>query len=242
MSAATATTLVVPPEALAAEEWRIEREAYHHLFRVKRLGVGETLRLTDGAGRARFAEVTAISRSAALARLGEEASANEPDLEVELWVAPPKPERAAWLVEKATEIGVVAVRFVATERAARPLPAAQLERLRRVAAGAVEQCGRARVPELVVEAGIEALMARSPGGRGVILLDTAGTPPFPAEVASGRLAVAVGPEGGWSAGERDRLVRAGCATWSLGARVLRVETAAIVAAGFLLATGRGAVR
>jgi len=233
---------VVPPEALAAEEWRIEGRAYHHLFRVRRLAAGDLLRLADGAGRARFAEVAAISRSEAVARLGAEAPANEPELEVELWVAPPKPERAAWLVEKATEIGVVSLRFVATERAARPLPPASLERLRRVAVGAVEQCGRARVPELVAEPGIEALLPRPAGGGGLVLLDASGDPPAPPGVASGRLAVAVGPEGGWSSGERERLGRVSRATWSLGARVLRVETAAIVAAGMLLATRGGAIR
>lgn len=143
---ATVTTLVVPPAALAGETFRLAGDAYHHLVRVKRLEVGDALRLTDGSGHARFAELASISKKDALARLGDEAPANEPALHVEIWTAPPKPERAAWLVEKATEVGVAAIRFLPTGRAARAFAAPQLERLTRVAVAAVEQSPRRSSP------------------------------------------------------------------------------------------------
>jgi len=231
----SATTLVVPPEALAAETWRIEGEAHHHLFRVKRLAVGERLRLTDGAGRARFAEVVAISKRDARARLGGEAPSHEPDLAVELFVAPPKPERAAWLVEKATEIGVAAVRFLPTERGARDLGEAQIARLRRVAVAAVEQCGRAVVPAIGVGPALPALLEElSAAGAAVRVLDS-GPDPFQAAGVAGRVALLVGPEGGWSPAERELFGALGATCGSLGERILRVETAALVAAGILLA-------
>jgi len=237
-----ATTLLVAPDALADDTFRIEGEAYHHLVRVKRLEVGDALRLTDGAGRARFAEITSIAKKEALARLGDEAPSNEPELRVELLVAPPKPERAAWLVEKATEIGVAAIRFLPTERAARAFAPAQLERLRRVAAAAVEQCGRACVPEIDGEPSFEAAFDRvAADGAAAIALDAAGADPFSGAffASSGRenrpMALLVGPEGGWTAAERGRFAAAGAEVWSLGARALRVETAAVVAAGIVLA-------
>lgn len=237
-----ATTLLVAPDALADDTFRIEGEAYHHLVRVKRLEVGDALRLTDGAGRARFAEITSIAKKEALARLGDEAPSNEPELRVELLVAPPKPERAAWLVEKATEIGVAAIRFLPTERAARAFAPAQLERLRRVAAAAVEQCGRACVPEIDGEPSFEAAFDRvAADGAAAIALDAAGADPFAGAffASSGRenrpMALLVGPEGGWTAAERGRFAAAGAEVWSLGARALRVETAAVVAAGIVLA-------
>lgn len=191
----TATTLVVPPEALAAATWRIEGEAHHHLFRVKRLTVGAPLRLTDGAGRARFAEVLTISKRDALARLGEGAPGNESALAVELFVAPPKPERAAWLVEKATEVGVAAVRFLPAERGARDLGEAQLARLRRVATAAVEQSGRAVVPAIGASVPLPAVIEElSAAGAAIRALDAGGSP---VELVAGAAAVAVlvGPEG-----------------------------------------------
>jgi 16S rRNA (uracil1498-N3)-methyltransferase len=239
----SATTLVVPPEALAGDEHRIGGESYHHLFRVKRLAVGDALRLVDGAGRARGAEIVSISKREAVARLGAEVAANEASLAVELFVAPPKPERAAWLVEKATELGVAAIRFLPAARGARELAAAQLERLRRIAVAAVEQAGRARVPEIAAAPELDALLvelqaSRTPG----LALDAGGSISFsgPFSLALStrcRLAVFVGPEGGWTEEERALLARAGVERWSLGVRTLRVETAAVVAAGILLAAG-----
>jgi len=236
----TATTLVVPPEALAAETWRIEGEAHHHLFRVKRLATGDPLRLTDGAGHARFAEVVTISKREALARLGGEAPGNESPLAVELFVAPPKPERAAWLVEKATEIGVAAVRFLPAERGARELGAAKIARLRRVAVAAVEQCGRAVVPAIGVAAPlpvlIEGLLAEGVAVRALL----SGADPLGPAPGAGRVALLLGPEGGWSPAERALFDRMEVPRGSLGERILRVETAALVAAGILLAPQPGA--
>lgn len=257
---AAATTLVVPPAALAGETFRLAGDAYHHLVRVKRLEIGDALRLTDGAGRARFAELTSISKKEALARLGDEAPTHEPALHVEIWTAPPKPERASWLVEKATEIGVAAIRFLPTARAARTFAAPQLERLTRVAVAAVEQCGRARVPAIATEESLATALERrrGPSETKVIVLDASGTHPFSGAFGSSFLfssstslssssagttvpprtvdvALLIGPEGGWTAAERGRFAEAGAEIWSLGARALRVETAAVVAAGIVLA-------
>jgi 16S rRNA (uracil1498-N3)-methyltransferase len=234
--------LVVAPEVLAGEEHRIAGDAFHHLVRVKRLEAGDALRLVDGAGRARFARLTSITQRDALARLGDEAPSNEPALAVELFVAPPKPERAAWLVEKATEVGVVAIRFLPTGRATRVFGAAQLERLRRIAIAAVEQCGRACIPTLSAAVSLDCVLGDlSRRAAPVLVLDAGGASPFSGALSSStseapvHVAVLIGPEGGWTDEERARFVASGAALWSLGERALRVETAAIVAAGILLA-------
>lgn len=229
----SATTLVVPPEALAAETWRVAGDAHHHLFRVKRLAVGDRLRLTDGAGRARFAEVATISKRDALVSLGDEAPPREPSVAVELYVAPPKPERAAWLVEKATELGVVAVRFLPAERGARDFAAGQLARLARVAAAAVEQCGRARVPEVSAAPELADLLAGLQARGGAIRILDAGADAPEALAGAASVALLVGPEG-WSESERELFERMRAPRWSLGERTLRVETAAVVAAGIVL--------
>ncbi|MBV8199440.1 MAG: RsmE family RNA methyltransferase, partial [Acidobacteria bacterium] len=149
----------------------VEGDAYRHLFRARRVGAGERLRVVDGEGRARWGEVIRVGRSAALVELAEPAAPNEPRLHLELLVATLRPERASWLVEKATEIGAGAVRFLNTERGPRSFGAGTAERLRRVAAAAVEQCHRARCPEVTGPHPFAEVAALAAGARRRWLLD-----------------------------------------------------------------------
>ncbi len=139
---------LVAHDLVAHDRVEIEGNAYRHLFRARRLETGSRLRAVDGKGRARWAEVVRVERRLATLSLGAPAPANEPEYRLHLWVAALRAERASWLVEKATEIGVYSIRFVTTERTPRKYAAASLERLRRVARAAVEQCHRSRVPEI----------------------------------------------------------------------------------------------
>lgn len=232
------TTLILDPGSFAGDEAAVEGDAYRHLFRARRLAVGDRLRVVDGAGAARFAQVAAVDRRTARLRLLEAAPAGEPAYRLELLVATPRKERASWLVEKATELGAAAVRLVASERSPRSLGRSSRERLLRVAAAAVEQCGRSRVPEVTgvhaweeVPGLLEGLAERwflhpAPergGGMGGDLR--------PAAEAG---AVLVGPEGGWTEAEAEALRALGCRPVHLGERVLRLETAAVAAAAMVL--------
>ena len=136
------------PEGIAGGELRVEGEGYKHLFRARRLAVGDRLRVVDGRGGARWAEVARIDRSMAVLALGEPAPANELPVQLDLLVPTLRPERASWMVEKVTELGVRSIRFLHTERAPRHFGAGTLDRLRRVAAAALEQCHGARLPEI----------------------------------------------------------------------------------------------
>ena len=235
MTASTTSNLLVTPEELAGERVVVEGEPYRHLFRARRLAADARLRLVDGEGRARWAEVAAIDRRHAELRLLGPAPANDPARRVELLVAAPRPERAAWLVEKATELGVVAVRFVASERAVRGVDEKSLARLRRIAASALEQCGGARLPELSGPHDLAELPRFAVTGA-VYLLEPEASAPLPVG-GDEAAAVLVGPEGGWTAGELAAL-GADATRVRLGDRVLRVETAAVAAAALLLAGRR----
>jgi 16S rRNA (uracil1498-N3)-methyltransferase len=237
-------TLLVDPDRFAGAELTVEGDAHHHLFRVRRTEVGERIRLVDGRGRARWAQVVRVDRkSAALSLLdGEagEAPAHEPDFALHLLVPTLRPERAAWLVEKGTEVGVFAFHFYQSERAPRTFGAGALERLVRVAAGAVEQCHRSRLPEITGPCSwgeVEALTANFSAARW-ILDPAAGALGLPRGRRSGDLpgagALLIGPEGGWTAAERAALAAAGWAAAGLGERILRIETAAVVGAASLL--------
>lgn len=229
-------TLLLLPGSFSRDSATVEGEAYHHLFRVKRLQAGDELRVVDGRGAARAARVESVGKREARLVLGEVAPAREPDRFVELFVATPKPERAAWLVEKATELGVVAIRFVSTDREARSLSESQIARLQRIAVSAVEQCGRSVLPPVLGVGGLrEAVFRTGEVNAPIAVLDASGGGARPAVDAGGRIALFVGPEGGWSAEELSFFVERALFLWALGPTVLRVETAAIVAAGIVLA-------
>ncbi len=232
------TTLLLLPNLFSQDETIVEGEAHHHLFRVKHQQVGDRLRVVDGAGRARWAEVAAIDKRTALLALGEPAPANEPGIAVEVFVAAPKPDRAAWLVEKVTEIGVTAVRFISTDRDARSVAASQLARLRRIAVSAVEQSGRSVVPQVSAGGAVRDVVSRTRAlGVPIVVLDALGGDVRPEVREAGRVALLVGPEGGWSPEERAFFDELTVPKLALGPTVLRIETAAVVAAGLWLCSG-----
>lgn len=232
------TTTLYLPDAFGGDRATVEGEAHHHLFRVKRLQAGERLRVVDGKGHARFATIAGIDKRAARLDLGEPAPSGEPEVAVALYVAAAKPERLAWLVEKATELGVVALHFVATDRQARSVEAAQLSRWGRIAVSAVEQSGRSLLPELSLAGPLAAALDRAVAAEsGTVILDGAGARSRPALPAAHPVAIFVGPEGGWSPEERRLFSARELPLWTLGPTTLRVETAAVVAAGVVLAEG-----
>lgn len=235
-------TVLVDPAEFDRDETGIEGEAYRHLFRARRTEVGERLRVVDGQGRARWGEVSRVGRQDARVTLAEPAPAQEPAVWVELLVTTLRPERASWMVEKATEVGVSAVRFLNSARAPRTFGDGTAERLRRVAAAAVEQCHRARLPEVTGPHAWEEIGRLSAGCAERWFLDVsagdARRQPW-REPAGERGAVLVGPEGGWAPEERDELLAAGWIPVGLGPRVLRAETAAVLGVALMVLGAEG---
>lgn len=229
-------TLLTDPDLFDAADLRVDGEPYKHLFRARRLAVGDRLRVVDGQGRARWAEVARVDRSAASLALGEAAPVNEPSFHLDLLVPTIRPERASWMVEKATEIGVRALRFLHTERAPRHFGDGTLDRLRRVAAAALEQCHGARLPEITGPHEWRELAALTRNVEARWVLDTETGPGDDGGWGDARTtgALLIGPEGGWTQEERDELRAAGWRAVGLGPRVLRAETAAVVGAAAVL--------
>ena len=245
-------TLVVEPERFASGDGderghaaaqppallTVEGDAYRHLFRARRIGVGERLRVVDGEGRARWGEVIQVGRSAAMVELAEPAAPNEPRLHLEVLVATLRPEPAAWLVEKATELGAAAIRFLNTERGPRSFGAGTADRLRRVAVAAVEQCHRARCPEVTGPHPFAEVTTLASAADHRWLLDPAATSIPPSSPLSPhespKESLLVGPEGGWSPAELETLDAEGWNRISLGPRILRIETAVLAGAALLL--------
>ena len=226
-------TLLSSKEELDAEEMWVEGSRFHHLFRVRRLRRGEAVRLTDGEGRARWAEVSVVESERARLVLGRAAPTNEAPIGVHLAVATPRATRVSWLVEKGTELGVGSFRFFSCERAPRRMHSAGVERLRRVASAALEQSGRSLLP--VIEAGLDfaALEKHLKSCERSVLLDPASPTPF-VGVAVASSWLVVGPEGGFTPAESARLHAVTTVSARLGPSILRIETAALAASSLLL--------
>src|SRR5437870_1359956 len=141
----------VSRDAIAGDRVRFDAAEAHHLARVRRLRPGALLEATDGAGRVLTVRLVALDRGAAWGTIvGEAARGRESPCVITLAQAILKGERMAWLVEKATELGVARVLPMMTERVVvRSLgegTEGRRARWTRVARAAVKQCGRAVVP------------------------------------------------------------------------------------------------
>jgi 16S rRNA (uracil1498-N3)-methyltransferase len=135
-----------------------------------------------------------------------------------------------WLIEKATELGVARLQPVITQRTV--VERLNLERLRSIIIEAAEQCGRTKLPLLS-----EALkLDRLPGGETTLLFaDETGGVPMADALTNGPTTILIGPEGGFTHDERERILSAGAVGVSLGPRILRAETAALAAVSLYMA-------
>ena len=216
---------------------------------VLRMRPGDPVVLFDGAGGEWRAALAAVGRGSATARLlAYDVPGREPALRLTLCQALLKADRFEWVIQKGTELGVaefvplVTRRVVAADRVgAAGGPAAsesKLARWRRIAVEAAEQSGRLAVPLVHPPRSLEAaLESRAPR---LVCWEDERRLPFPAalgEVVGGgsnEVAVFVGPEGGFTPEEVQAATAAGARAASLGPRILRSETAAVVAAALAL--------
>ena len=209
----------------------------HYLGSVMRRSVGDALRLFNGRDGEFSARIERIRRGKATVIVEGLLRPQAP--ETDLWLAftPLKRDATDLLVQKATELGVAALLPVMTERT--NASRVNLERLAAIATEAAEQSERLSVPRLHPPAPLHALLADWPAERILfVALERSDSPAI--RPASGPAGILIGPEGGFSPLDRT-LIQNGhqCTQVSLGPRILRAETAAIVALALLQAPDYG---
>lgn len=213
--------------------------AAHHAT-VKRLKVGDLVQLTSGDGRRVRVTISELGkRKLLVSAAGETAEQVPPPQRVELWAPVGDRERMLWLAEKTTELGLSAWRPVIYRRSRSVSPRGEgeafREKVRARMVSALEQSGGAWLPELLPDVTLEAALSRDDQSSGGILLDPAGDllpaalSRFTSHGSPPTLNLALGPEGGLDAEERDAFLEAGWRLASLGPNVLRFETAGIAA-------------
>lgn len=243
----------VAPAGLLVDGAEIELppELAHQVRDVLRLAAGETLTLLDGVGGEWSATVTAVSRARVRARLGtRRGSAAEPRTQVVLCQGMLKAAKFEWVLQKGTELGLSTFVPLLCERAvagSEETGSAKRARWLRILAEATEQCGRTRLPALEEPRALAPVLATLPAGAialipweeehatplRVALADALETPPTDSAAARA-IYLFIGPEGGFSAREVALAREHGAIPVTLGPRILRAETAALVAATLVM--------
>jgi len=207
---------------------------------VLRLQPGDALTLFDGSGGQWAGAISAISRREVRVRtLHFEAVERELAQAVTLAVGMPANERMDALIEKATELGAASIQPLVCERSVLRVAGERALRKathwRAVAVAACEQCGRNRVPQLAEPMKLGDWLRVLEGRAGArLLLSTAAALPWPpVPHNSPEVIVLSGPEGGFTAAEDAAARAAGFSGHSLGARVLRADTAPLAALAWI---------
>lgn len=221
-------------------EFALGSTASRHV-QVLRMQPGDALTLFDGSGGQWAGVITAISRREVRVRtLRFDAVERELARAVTLAVGMPANERMDALIEKATELGVACIQPLVCERSVLRVAGDRAVRKathwRAVAIAACEQCGRNRVPEVADPMRLGAWLDGLEGQRHTRwLLSTAdeASPWPPAASAERDVLVLSGPEGGFAPAEEAAALSAGFEAFSLGARVLRADTAPLAALAWI---------
>ncbi|HXQ21455.1 MAG TPA: RsmE family RNA methyltransferase [Candidatus Acidoferrales bacterium] len=224
---------IVSPEALSGSRATLTGQELHHL-RVRRLRAGSEVVLCDARGSQRHGVVLSIDRHCATIGLSSTpAQQRESPLQLVLAQALLKADKLDLIIEKATELGVSGVVLFSSERSAGRVTADRQARWNRIARGATKQCQRSTAPSVAGPISFDELLSQHTAAQRLFFWEDA--PPgglAAAHAECPRTAwalVVVGPEGGFSAAEAQRAAAAGFRLIGLGPRILRAETAAVIA-------------
>jgi 16S rRNA (uracil1498-N3)-methyltransferase len=221
-------------QQFAGDRAFLEGEAAHHLGRVLRAEAGQLYELSDGH-RVRLARIEAAKRDRIEFTLLEELPAHLPKLQTTLLLSVVKFDAFEWAIEKATELGISTIVPLAAARSEKALIAAAEKRAgrwKKILLEASQQSRRLRIPELAPQVKPEHAFSSYPEGLRIFLSERPNAPSLRSALAdqtAAKVAVAIGPEGGWTDSEIEAARRTQFREASLGALILRTETAVIAA-------------
>jgi 16S rRNA (uracil1498-N3)-methyltransferase len=207
----------------------------HKIASVLRLRVGDALEIVDSASQLFDARLDRVDDAVVASLVAKREVEHMPRVAIDVAQGIPKGAKMDFVVEKLTELGVSSIVPLESERTVvRDVSGPKLQRWQRIAQAAAQQCARTSIPEIAAPVTLLALTQRFPLYDLVLLpWEAADHTPLREtlpQLALGkkRILILIGPEGGFSHGEADAAVAAGAHAISLGKRILRTETAALV--------------
>jgi 16S rRNA (uracil1498-N3)-methyltransferase len=218
---------------LSPGELVLEGDEVHHMTAVRRFEPGERVVMFNGDGAEYPSEIVTVNKNKlVILRVLERRVLNRelPNV-VHVASALPKGDRTDFLIEKLVEVGATRFTPLTCHRSVVLAKDNKIDKLRRAVTEASKQCGRNKLMEVENNAQLAFFLQRSDLPVNKLFLHTDPTLPAsdPGELSQG-VVVCVGPEGGFTDDEVADAIAHGWKPYSLGPRILRVETAAITAA------------
>ncbi len=211
----------------------IDTEATHYVCRVLRLKSGDKLIVFDGHGKHGMATIASTQKGLLVDVAGIQIDP-PPKTRLTVGLATPKGERADWVVEKLTEVGVhniVWVEFAHSVRSVQP-HRSRATRWKKISESAAAQCGRNECPDFAGPVALKDFVVKR-ADRKIVA-----SPGIPTATPDKRnlqsMVLLIGPEGGLAKEELETCLGNGFVTWTFSQNVLRIETAAVAAAAILL--------
>ncbi|WOE79234.1 16S rRNA (uracil(1498)-N(3))-methyltransferase [Pseudomonas protegens] len=204
----------------------------HYIGRVLRMAEGDALQVFDGSGMEFRGTLVEVGKKRVRVQLDESfAGQDESPLQIHLGQGLSRGERMDWAIQKATELGVSEITPIFSERCEVRLKDERADKRllhwRQVAISACEQCGRSRVPLIHPPVLLADWIKQTQADLKLVLHPVA--QPLESHAKPQTLAFLIGPEGGLSDAEVEQAHGAGFLPARLGPRVLRTETAPVVA-------------
>lgn len=204
----------------------------HYIGRVLRHAVGDALQLFDGSGQEFLGELIEVGKKSVRVELRESfAGLAESPLRIHLGQGLSRGERMDWAIQKASELGASEISPIVSERCEVRLKDERADKRmahwRQVAISACEQCGRSLVPTIHPPIALADWLERVAAELKLVLHPVA--EPLASHARPESLAFLIGPEGGLAEAEVARAKAHGFHAARLGPRVLRTETAPVVA-------------
>ena len=226
------------PGSLSVPEVELTGDEANHLTRVLRLCLGDRVELFDGQGQALTAEVVATQKKSVTIRMVSDSPVLPPRTPtLTLLTASPKSERLRWLVEKATELGVDRLTLLRTQHSVVHPGPGKLRKMDAAVIAACKQSGRNDLMPIEPPQPWESAATQAVQDADRLLIATPDGQPIEEQQAEmgnpSSIAVAIGPEGGWTAEEITFAVDRGAVPVRLGSLILRTETACLAAASIL---------
>lgn len=227
--------------ALINERVNITGSEAAHMIKTLRMREGDSLTLFDGDGNCAEAELESVSQKEAYARiLRRYRSDTEPKLKITLFQAIPKNPKMDFIVQKAVEIGVCEIVPVRTKRIVAKMDKdSKTERLRKIALEAAKQCGRAFLPKVHEPMDFKAALEMAQRCEKIIIpyeSEKEGSIKDALDGGVSSCAIFIGPEGGFEESEVAEALSFGAKKITLGKRILRTETAGLIASALCLYT------
>jgi 16S rRNA (uracil1498-N3)-methyltransferase len=227
-----------PIELTVGQTISLPETVFHHWVRVLRAQQGDTAILFNGQGGEYTVQLTHVDKKSATVDIQHFNSDDRAAaIQVILGQVMSKGDRMDYAIQKATELGVHTIQLLVSERCEMRLKydrdQKKIEHWQQVAIAACEQCGLNLIPQVLPPISLTDWLAQCDTPLRLVLALNASPNPLPHPLPK-RVSILVGPEGGLSETEITLCESKMFHRWQLGPRVLRTETAPVVALSHLL--------